>query len=532
MNVGSLEEMPLLTKFSKKHIEKIPLKSNRSQNFGQSQSVRDVNPSGYGQGTRAFYFPGSQRNYGQRNVNQRESNRQNFINQQTFGNTLGGTKFYSKKLILDRKHGSFMNQMKNSPRQGKPNLSKSVGLLPRPRLSQNQSNRPGRTPEKHHFNEFKTNQNYKHFRRSNTNQNFSNTNNKNNFPIRRKFSEIPEPQNWANQTLDLNDPRQNPNQFVSQGNNILSFKNDHSNENELNSRFGNNPKLYPNNSHVLRNVQSNMSHLMHSPGNSNTFHQKHHYDTTGNHQRNSPYQQPNRDFNKMGLGPNTFQNQMNRQNIHKNGNPNMNNSYSRKNIASSSMYPGLNTAQNNKLNGQEANSMPQMPMPYMRVPQKRASIELNNSEKNFSRYQNSPSQIDLLNTSQTIAPSVYMNPEPRSFSEEDMEHRLVLLFRKMLVFSSKIESLKEKIIVNNPDFSSYRLFMRFSGDRKTRMDLIGLCDFFAAFNFGFGEGFVEKVMIFLSKYRLEGPSSFAEGTGDEEGYEQGFDINANPHEFG
>jgi len=112
-----------------------------------------------------------------------------------------------------------------------------------------------------------------------------------------------------------------------------------------------------------------------------------------------------------------------------------------------------------------------------------------------------------------------MNPEPRSFSEEDMEHRLTLLFRKMLVFSSKIDTLKEKIITNNPDFSSYRLFVKFSGDKKTRMDVVGLMDFFHAFNFEFGSVFVEKVMIFLSKYMLDGQSSFAEGTGDEEGYE-------------
>jgi hypothetical protein len=125
-----------------------------------------------------------------------------------------------------------------------------------------------------------------------------------------------------------------------------------------------------------------------------------------------------------------------------------------------------------------------------------------------------------------------MNPEPRSISEEDMEHRLVLLFRKMLVFSSKIESLKEKIIINNPDFSCYKIFVNFSGERNTKMDIIGLCDFFAAFNFNFGEGFVEKVMIFLSKYRIEGQSSFAEGTGDEDMYDPQVDQNGFPTDFG
>lgn len=155
--------------------------------------------------------------------------------------------------------------------------------------------------------------------------------------------------------------------------------------------------------------------------------------------------------------------------------------------------------------------------------QKRTSIDSDINQQKFPQFQSSPSQMDLLNTSQTIAPSVYMNPEPRSFSEEDMEHRLTLLFRKILVFSSKIDSLKEKIIINNPDFSSYRLFVRFSGDKKTKMDLMGLVDFFQAFNFNFGVPFIEKIMIFLSKYQLNSQSSFAEGMGKEDFQDPNFD---------
>lgn len=164
----------------------------------------------------------------------------------------------------------------------------------------------------------------------------------------------------------------------------------------------------------------------------------------------------------------------------------------------------------------------QVGVSYSQVRQPRTSIEEHQMPPSFSQIQVNPSQRDLLNMSQTIAPSVYMNPEPRSFSEEDMEHRLTLLFRKMLVFSSKIDTLKEKIIANNPNFSSYRLFVRFSGERKTHMDLLGLSDFLRAFNFDFGSVFVEKMMIFLSNYQLEGPSSFAEGTGDEDGIEGAF----------
>ena len=167
------------------------------------------------------------------------------------------------------------------------------------------------------------------------------------------------------------------------------------------------------------------------------------------------------------------------------------------------LSPNMPNFENPLQKSREFQSMQQLPFPP-----KRSSIDSHAQA----------SQRDLLNMSH-IAPSVYMNPEPRSFSEEDMEHRLTLLFRKMLVFSSKIDTLKEKIITNNPDFSSYRLFVKFSGEKKTKMDVVGLMDFFHAFNFEFGSVFVEKVMIFLSKYMLDGQSSFAEGTGDEEGYE-------------
>lgn len=155
------------------------------------------------------------------------------------------------------------------------------------------------------------------------------------------------------------------------------------------------------------------------------------------------------------------------------------------------------------------------PMSYSQVRQRRKSEEAQ-LPLSFSQVHANPSQMNLLNTSQSIAPSVYMNPEPRSFSEEDLEHRLTLLFRKMLVFSSKIDTLKEKIMQNNPNFSSYKLFARFSGDRRTHMGLAGLAEFFRVFNFDFGARSVEKFLIFLSKYQLDARSSFAEGTGDEE----------------
>jgi hypothetical protein len=44
INTDSLDAMPLLTKFSKKHIERFPLNSGR--NLNQAQSMRDVEMGG------------------------------------------------------------------------------------------------------------------------------------------------------------------------------------------------------------------------------------------------------------------------------------------------------------------------------------------------------------------------------------------------------------------------------------------------------------------------------------------------------
>lgn len=103
--------------------------------------------------------------------------------------------------------------------------------------------------------------------------------------------------------------------------------------------------------------------------------------------------------------------------------------------------------------------------------------------------------------------------EAQSISQEDMEKRLVLLFRKMIVFSSKIESLKEKILKTNPDFSSYRLFMNFSGSDNNKMDQMGLYQFFQFFGFNHEPHYIKKIMIYLSKFKIEEQSGFCEGMG-------------------
>lgn len=125
---------------------------------------------------------------------------------------------------------------------------------------------------------------------------------------------------------------------------------------------------------------------------------------------------------------------------------------------------------------------------------------------NFRKNQNSPQQFDdnASTISNQLAPSVCLNPETQSVSFEDMEYRLVLLFRKMIVFSSKLESLKMKITKYNPDFSSYKLFRQFSGLSNSHIGLGGMLQFLAYFRLNWGQQFVGKLMVFLSLYVKSG----------------------------
>lgn len=136
--------------------------------------------------------------------------------------------------------------------------------------------------------------------------------------------------------------------------------------------------------------------------------------------------------------------------------------------------------------------------PYPGIPQRNMPPPQN---LNFRKDGPSPPQYDdTSSVSHGMAPSVCLNPETQSASFEDMEFRLVLLFRKMIVFSSKLESLKAKILKYNPEFSSYKLFRQFSGLSNSHIGLGGMIQFLSFFRLDWGTRFVGKLMVFLSLY--------------------------------
>ena len=118
----------------------------------------------------------------------------------------------------------------------------------------------------------------------------------------------------------------------------------------------------------------------------------------------------------------------------------------------------------------------------------------------------SPQRVGIRNASPTWSHSVagrnYQANGFRQYSKEDMENRLVTLIKKILVFSSKIESLKKKILRQNPSFSAAPLFKEFSST-PDQINLEELYLLFQAFGFNLPSLFVYRIMIYLSGYRLE-----------------------------
>ena len=98
---------------------------------------------------------------------------------------------------------------------------------------------------------------------------------------------------------------------------------------------------------------------------------------------------------------------------------------------------------------------------------------------------------------QTMNRSLLLTLENNSVGMENMENRLILLFRKIIVFSSKIESLKKKIFKKNADFSVYELFRQFAGQGALHIDEQGLVELFATFDFHFSELYVRKFILML-----------------------------------
>ena len=92
-----------------------------------------------------------------------------------------------------------------------------------------------------------------------------------------------------------------------------------------------------------------------------------------------------------------------------------------------------------------------------------------------------------------------------TMSVEDMEAKLRVLFKKMLVYGSKIETIKLKIDKVNGETSCYALYRRFCDQESGELSLSGLRELLHALNFPVGNKMLLKMLIYLSKFEPSVP---------------------------
>lgn len=130
-------------------------------------------------------------------------------------------------------------------------------------------------------------------------------------------------------------------------------------------------------------------------------------------------------------------------------------------------------------------------------------IDLTNnySQEVKSARANNPTSKSVMNSFQGRSDAMTWIPDTQSISREDLENKLLSLFKKMLVYCSKIEALKEKLLGSKNEFSVYSLFKRFCIKKREMMTPIEFSNFTRMFGFKFSQQIVVKMMLFLKRFK-------------------------------
>lgn len=99
-----------------------------------------------------------------------------------------------------------------------------------------------------------------------------------------------------------------------------------------------------------------------------------------------------------------------------------------------------------------------------------------------------------------MAMSTYSNA--MIFMPSSINDLMLLLIKKMLVYSSKVESLQQKILINNPMFSPEILIRNIKMTSKTFITLHDIVYFSFCFGFKVSDWEAFRLMCYLSKYTL------------------------------
>lgn len=130
-------------------------------------------------------------------------------------------------------------------------------------------------------------------------------------------------------------------------------------------------------------------------------------------------------------------------------------------------------------------------------------IDLTNnySQEVNSAQGNEPASRSVVNSLQRRSDTLTWIPDTQSISKEDLENKLLSLFKKVLVYCSKIQLLKEKLLKSKSEFSVYGLFKRFCIKKRELMTPIEFSNFTRLFGFRFPQQTIIKMMLFLKRFK-------------------------------
>ena len=93
---------------------------------------------------------------------------------------------------------------------------------------------------------------------------------------------------------------------------------------------------------------------------------------------------------------------------------------------------------------------------------------------------------------------------------KSMRNVLLMFFRKVLVFNSKLEGLKQKLYRSGSNFSIRAIIDRLISQNNTNLDLNDLNDFFMGLNFNYNSQNINKVMMYCSRTPQRASQIFVE----------------------
>lgn len=125
---------------------------------------------------------------------------------------------------------------------------------------------------------------------------------------------------------------------------------------------------------------------------------------------------------------------------------------------------------------------------------------------NIYSFSNLQKANEKVGVNSTQPPHIYQSQfQPRVVHNEkiinkSMRNVLLMFFRKVLVFNSKLEGLKQKLYKSGSNFSINSLIQRILPPNQKNMSLNDISEFFMGLNFNYNTQNINKVMMYCARF--------------------------------